>query len=927
MTNNWHRYFILFVGMLMQVSVCVGKSVPDNLKCELLVNPTAIDCAQPRLSWELNDDQRGTLQTWYHILVASSAEKLLKNEGDLWDSKNIASDSSVFILYKGRNLESRTKCYWKVQVGTNNGISQWSKPAKWAIGLLEEKEWNAKWTGLDRAFEWDQPDSIHTRLSARYFRKEFTAEKTIKKAIIYVSGLGLYNLEINGSKIGTQVLSPSPTDYTKSVKYNAFDVTESIAKGNNAIGVTLGNGRFFTMRYRDKYYAPGAHWLYNNKHFGFPKMILQLEIEYADGTKQTVVSDDTWKVTADGPIRSNSEFDGEEYDARKEMRGWNKVGFDDSAWLKAELVKSPGGKLEAQMNNNIQVMQGLKPRSIKPVANQKFIMDMGQNMVGFLRIKVKGKEGQTIHLRYAETLKPDGNLYMDNIREAYVTDKYTLKGNATENWEPKFTYHGFRYVELTGFTSQPNLADFEGCVVYDEMENTGKFETSDTTLNQIYSNAYWGIRGNYRGMPTDCPQRDERMGWLGDRATGSYGESFIFGNNNLYAKWLDDIEQAQRPNGSIPDVAPNYWDAYNDNMTWPGAYVIIANMLYNQYGNLAPIAKHYNSMKKWMDYMRVNFLKEGIMTKDTYGDWCMPPERLDMIFSEDSTRKTDGILIGTAFYYHLAGLMNKFAVLLDKRADADDFATQAEEVRQAFNEKFFNKNNSCYSNNTVTANLIPLCFNMVPAEFEAGVMNNIVTKTETVFNSHVSVGLIGIQWLMRGLSGHGRPDLAYRIASNRDYPGWGYMAASGATTIWELWNGNTADPAMNSGNHVMLLGDLIIWCYESLAGIKNKAGHTGFHQIEMHPYFIDRLSHVTASYHSVHGWIKSAWKRKGTTIGWNITVPANTTATIYFPTADNNAVTEGGEQLSNLKCAKFLRTEGGSSVFEIGSGNYSFNIK
>jgi alpha-L-rhamnosidase len=888
----------------------------SNLRCENLTNPV-IDISNPRLSWELSSKGRNVRQKSYRILVSSSLEKLNNDEGDVWDSQKVKSDNSTYIEYEGEKLNSRAEYYWKVKVKTNKGESEWSKPASWSMGLIEQTEWQAKWMGLDTISDKDVVTERKTRLAARYFRKEFDVPKKIEKAILYISGLGLYEAYINAGRIGEQVLAPTPTDYSKVVKYNSFDITKQLKEGKNAIGVVVGNGRFFFMRNR------------NVRNFGYPRMILQLEIKYSDGSNQTIVSDDSWKVTANGPILANNEFDGEEYDARKEFPGWDKPGFDDSGWLQAELVDAPGGKLEAQTNKNIKVMETIRPVSVNEIQPGIFVLDMGQNMVGWLRMKVNGKAGEEVKLRFAELLNNDGMLYVANLRNANATDKYILKGAANETWSPSFTYHGFRFVEISGFPGKPTVDNFEGLVVFDEMEATGEFETSDKTVNQIYQNALWGIKGNYRGMPTDCPQRDERMGWLGDRAVGSHGESFMFNINNLYAKWLDDIEQSQREDGSVPDVAPNYWSIYSDNMTWPGAYVIIANMLYEQYGDRKPIEKHYESMKKWICYMEDKYLKDGIMTKDTYGDWCMPPESPELIHSKDPARKTDGAVLGTTFYYRMLCLLEKFAVLLDKEDDAETFAQKAESIKTAFNNKYFNKENQQYSNNTVTANLLPLCYGMTPDEYKKGVFKNIVDKTMGEYKGHVSTGLVGMQWLMRGLSEYGRPDIAYKIVTNRDYPSWGYMIEKGATTIWELWNGDTANPEMNSGNHVMLLGDLIVWFYEYLAGIQNAPNGAGFEEIVMKPYPVDGLNYVKASYKSAKGLIKSEWSKKANgQFVWNITVPCNSTATIYVPIkTDKNKVTESGKKASSSKGVKFLRLTDKYRVFKIGSGNYSFKVK
>ncbi|HKJ41134.1 MAG TPA: family 78 glycoside hydrolase catalytic domain, partial [Sunxiuqinia sp.] len=588
----------------------------NNLKCEMLTNPLGIDAKHPRLSWQIESSQRGTLQKAYQILVASSKEKLDNNEGDLWDSGKMDSDKSLLVGYNGKQLQSREDCFWKVKVWTNKGESDWSEPAHWGMGFLYYKDWWGRWIGFDYAFPWDS-NTFHSRLSARYFRKEFEVKKPIKEARAYIMGVGLYELYFNGEKIGDKVLAPTPTDYTKNVKYNAFDVTKELQSGENAVGVILGNGRYYEMRQ----YKP-----YKVKTFGYPKLLMQLEIEYEDGSKDVLKTDDSWKGTADGPIRSNNEYDGEDYDARKEMPGWSKVGFDDSKWLQADYVQQPRGEYEAQMNPNMKVMQTIHPIGIKKLSPGKYILDMGQNMVGWLKMKVNGAAGDTVQLRFAEILKDDGEIFTANLRDAEQTDHYVLKGGGTETWAPRFVYHGFRYVEINGYPGEPKLENFEGEVVYDEMAKVGTFETSNALINQIYKNAYWGIRGNYKGMPVDCPQRNERQPWLGDRSTGCYGESFVFNNGSLYAKWVDDIGYSQKEDGCIGDVAPAFWRYYSDNMTWRGTYLMVADMLYRQYGDVKPIEKHYQSMKKWLQYMKDRYMTDDfIVTKDSYGDWCAPP--------------------------------------------------------------------------------------------------------------------------------------------------------------------------------------------------------------------------------------------------------------------------------------------------------------
>lgn len=916
MKKRLTSYSLVLAALMLACCQCMAGISTQNLRCEMLVNPHGIDVVHPRLSWEIIGNERAVRQTAYQILVASSPAKLAANVGDLWDSRKVASNRSVMVVYVGKLLASRTACYWKVKIWTNKGESTWSQPALWTMGLLNPADWKARWIGYDHGFASDSVSKF-SRLSARYYRKQFNAAQSIKKATVYVVGLGHYELFINGQPVSDQVLSTPPTDYTQSVIYNTFDVTKNIRQGANAITATLGNGRYFTMRPK---YKPQKI-----KEFGFPKLLLQLELEYANGSKQLIVSDGSWKFTADGPIRTNNEYDGEEYDATREFPGWNNVGFNDAKWLKPELVTAPGGKLVPQMNEPIRVVEMIKPIAIKKLNATTFIMDMGQNMAGWLNMKVKGSSGQQVQLRYAETVKEDGELSVANLRDAKVTDIYTLKGSTEESWHPVFVYHGFRYVEIVGYPGTPTVNDFEGQVVNDDLENTGRFETSSKLVNQIYRNAVWGIQANYKGMPLDCPQRNERMPWLADHATGAYSESFVFDNAKLYAKWLDDIQQAQKPDGALPDVAPAYWNYYSDNMTWPGTYLQIADMLYRQYGDVRPIARHYASMKKWLAYMKAKYMKDYVLTKDKYGDWCMPPESPELIHSKDSARTTDGELIASAYYFKMLGLMQGFAKLLNKPQDIKEFAALAAHVRSKFNQKFFNAQMQQYSNNTVTANLLPLYFDMVPQASRPAVAKSIQDKILIANNGHISTGVIGTQWLMRGLTNQGHADIAWRLANNTDYPSWGYMVNQGATTFWELWNGNTADPSMNSQNHVMLLGDLLVWLYEDLAGIRSDPAHPGFKRIIMKPQMVQGLNFVNASYHSINGFIKSNWKKDGDKLKWHITIPPNTTAMVYVPAQNANAITESGKKATLAQGVKYLRMENNCAVFEVGSGDYEFD--
>ena len=917
MKKSFLYTFILIASLCFSLAQAQNKISVTNLQCEMLNNPEGIDVVQPRLSWQIKSDVNDVKQTGYQIMVASTLENLNTNKADLWDSGKVKSNESVNIIYNGKKLGDRQNAFWKVTVFTNKGEIKSTENAHFSIGILTYADWKSThWIGYEKLSK-DDSVSQYSRLSARYLRKEIDLKKQVKNAKVYIMGMGLYEFYINGNKIGDQVLAPVPTDYTKNVKYNVFDVTSQLKEGKNMLGTILGNGRFFAMR---QDYKP-----YKIKSFGFPKMAMQLFVEYTDGTSEIIRTDDTWKITTDGPILSNNEYDGEEYDARKEMNGWATTNFDDKNWVNARYVQEPGGFYEAQMMPNMKIMGEVKPISIKATPKGTYILDMGQNMVGWLQLKVKGKSGEQITMKFSESLQAVGSLYTANLRDAKTTDVYTLKGEGEEIWEPRFIFHGFRFVEISGFTTKPTLDNFVGKVVYDDMKTIGTFESSDATMNQIFKNAWWGISGNYKGMPIDCPQRNERQPWLGDRTTGAYGESFLFDNQTLYAKWLDDIKYSQTQDGGLPDVAPAFWRYYGDNVTWPGTYITVGDMLYQQFGDKEVIKKQYPSMKKWMVYMEENYLQNDLMDKDKYGDWCVPPESLELIRSKDPARLTDGQLLSSAFYYQLLNIMKKFAKIANADADIAHYDDLAIRIKTAFNAKFLNTEKNYYANNTVTANVLPLAFGLVPENLIDKVFQNMVHEVEVTKNGHISTGVIGTQFLMRTLTNFGRGDLAYKLASNKTYPSWGYMVENGATTIWELWNGNTADPTMNSQNHVMLLGDLLIWYYENMAGIKSNPETPGFKQIIMKPDFNAGLTFVNASYESIYGLIKSDWKKNKNTLEWKITIPANSSAVVYLPTTNTSSIMVNKQKLAQFSTS--YKTENNNIVLILESGSYAVNIK
>ena len=923
---------ILFTLML---AACGSKVEITNLTVEMQDGSMPLATATPRFSWNYEARVDNVQQTSYRIIVASSEEKARRGEGDLWDSQTVDTSQMLYIPYEGKPLKSRDHCWWRVYTtvtyGNGRTIELESPVQYFEISLLDRSDWHAHWIGRD--YEDDKIDG-HTVVAARYLRKEFNLKNDIDHARLYISGLGQYQAFFNGQEVAPdELLKPALSDYTRRVYFNAYDVTDMLKKGDNAVGVILAPGRFTTVRHDTNY----LEWCGINHaaHYGRPQLLMQLEVFYVDGSTDTIVSGEGWRITNQGPIRKANEFDGETFDQHLDVAlgAWLHTDYNDSRWddaivdydrqnMNLEDRFNPRWKrrddkydasmpfpdsaeiaaqrleyeLTPQPNPNIRVMERLTPKSIFRKGD-KWILDMGQNMVGVMQVNdissllVKKDDGtgtDTITFRYAELLAADSTLYIDNLRSAECTDRYIAFAKYELPWHPQFVYHGFRYVEISGLPegSKPVLGDFTGLVLYDQMASTSSFKTDNDIINAVHRNAFWGIRSNYRSMPTDCPQRDERMGWTGDRTTGCYGESFLFDNHRLYAKWLQDLEDCQWPNGQLSDVAPAYWRNYTDNMTWPGAFITVADMLYTRFGDIEPMRRHYDAMRKWLLHMRLWYCKEGIMTRDCYGDWCMPPESPEMIHSKDPTRITEAAVISTPFYAYLCDIMKGFAIWLDKDNDADFFQQEFDTITAIYNSRYLDTITGNYANGTVTANILPLWFGMVPGELEDKVFANIISKTTNDFGGHVSTGVVGIQQLMRTLTNYGRSDLALHLATDTTYPSWGYMARRGATTIWELWNGDTGDPSMNSANHVMLLGDLLIWEYKYLAGIR--ALEPGYSKIQFRPTFVEGLNRIDCTYRSVSGTIESQWRRTGKGIEWTIVIPPNTTAEVHLPTADGN---------------------------------------
>lgn len=833
---------------------------PNHLTVEGRIEPMGLDTELPRFGWHIYSDKKNVIQQNYQIQVATSKTGKI----DVWDSGIVNSDQSQWVEMKSE-LQPNTTYYWRVKVKTNKGESLWSQWSQWTTGLLKEENWKGQWIGYD-SLTADVVMERHSRIAARHLRKLFTPKKNVKRATAHICGLGYYILNINGRRIGDYLLAPAPTQYDKAVCYDTYDVTKEIVNGQSSnckLEVVLAGGYFFPMTQNYQTNVRTA--------FGMPKLRMNLIVEYEDDTSETIATDSTWQVAVDGPIRYANLYDGTLIDYR----------MVPTEWMPVQVVEAPGKVMRGGLLSGVKTYATERQASITKTGDKRFILDFGTNNTGRIYLSdVTIANGDTIRIRYAETLKENSKeLYTANLRQAQNTDMFVGNGFPI-TMTTEFLWHGFRYMEVTGLDEQDVRRICRQLMTDDLLSDaTINISEGNGMLNKILANARRGILSNYKGIPMDCPQRDERMPWLGDRTIGCFGESYMTQNNALYVKWMQDICDAQRNDGNISDVCPAYWRLYNGNITWPAALPFGLEMLRLQYGDERPWKEHADNVRRFLAFAKKKSGNDGLITYDRYGDWCVPPATLDEVVTKDSTRMTDGALLSSCYYYYICMMMG-----MDDEAAA---------TREAINRTFLK--DGCYANGTVTANLLPLAMNLVPKEQRDSVMARFVRRVKGESGEpHIDCGVIGISWLMRYLSKAGLGDVAYQIASTKTYPGWGYMAENGATTIWELWNGNTANPSMNSGNHVMMLGDLIPWAYECVAGIAPDAEKPGFKHIIMHPDFsIDSIHGAKATYPSIYGDIVSDWKREGKYIVWQVTIPANTTATLYLPGGQTKTIGSG----------------------------------
>jgi alpha-L-rhamnosidase len=897
-------------SFLLLLSACTQTKV-SQLTVEFLNDPVGIDAKQPRLSWQLNSREKNVLQTAYEIRVAKDTADLAHNRQLVWQSGKVSSDKSLQRVYEGEHLQSGQKYCWQVRVWDNKGnVSHWSKVAFWQMGLLKPEDWKGKWIGLD--VDYIEPANDHRRLPARMLRREFELKKDVKSATVFLSGLGFSELYINGGKVDNRIMDPTHSNYSKRVMYTAFDITEFLKHGRNAMGVILGNGRFFSPRIKLPVTTPS---------FGFPKMLLQLQIQYTDGSSELIVSDEQWKITGEGPIRANSEFDGEEYDANMEQEGWDKAGFDESGWQPVQLVEAPGGRLIAQMLEPMRVIERIKPVSIHNSKSGGYVADFGENLYGMCQIKVQGPKGTKVVIRTSFDIDSTGNLDMAPNRSALSTDIYTLKGKGVEIWAPRFRGQGLRYAEITGWPGVLKTDEVEFLVVHSDLRQVGEFSCSNELVNNIYANMVRSVRMQERGVPMD-PDRDERQAWLSVSEMTSETEGYMYNVAAFYESFLGEARIDQSEDGCISE-AGSIWHWPTKDPCWPAVVTTTPWSNYRMYGDTRILEDNYEMMKKWVNYLDKLLDPDFIYRKGTYADWvdAYTMDRYDSPPFGGTSRE----LLSTAYFYYDMILAAKTAAFLHKTEDAGYFSAVAQKVKVAFNKAFLDTATGVYLNNTQAAYAMALEFGLVPDDCRQKVADRFVQNILVENKGHLTVGCPGVKWLMQALTHIGRTDVAYTILTQTTRPGWGYMVKKGGTSIWERWDRDTQTPGMNGQSQTILAGYLGAWMYRTLGGIAYDPEQPGFKHIIMHPEPVGDLTWVNVSFESLYGWIKSDWKSENGLFSWKVTIPPNTKATVYIPANDEASVKESGKKIENNSSLKFIRSEDNTVVYEIGSGDYIFS--
>jgi alpha-L-rhamnosidase len=885
---------LLLAALVQQLPAVTG------LRVEYLTNPLGIDAPRPRFSWKITSVARNTVQAAYQLQV-SRADHVL------WDSGRVPSDSSVFVSYKGPGLESRTRYGWRVRVWDGAGhASAWSAAAWWETGLLQPSDWTAAWIGTAPS----RTDSLPS--PSPLLRKTFRLNNAVASARVYATSLGLYELYLNGQRVGDQLFTPGWTSYRRRLQYQTYDVTNLLRSGANVIGAILGDGW-----YRGQLGFSGRRDVYG-KRVG---LLLQLEIRYRDGRTERVVSDSTWN-TATGPILTSDIYGGETYDARQERTGWTTAGYDDHSWTPVTRMEAPGSRLLAAESSPVRRIRELRPVAIRRAPSGEVIFDLGQNSTGWARLKARGAAGTTVTLRFAEVLDKEGNLYTANLRLANQTDRYTLKGGGEETYEPHFTFHGFRYVGVTGLPAAADTGTITGIVVSSDLQQTGTFETSDSLLNRLQQNIVWGQRSNFLDVPTDCPQRDERLGWTGDAQVFAPTAAFNLDVDGFFAKWLGDVAADQDPSGALPWVIPDVLGADSTNASgtagWSDATVIVPWTVYVAYGDRALLDRQYPSMRAWVEFEHRR-AGPGLIWRPgwQFGDWLA-------LHSDDpsypgATTNTD--FIATAYFAHSTDIVARAARALGNDVDAARYEALFRDVRAAFDREFVSATGRV-GENTQTAYALAIAFDLLPDSLVAPAASRLAADVRGR-GMHLTTGFLGTPQLLPVLSATGHLDEAYGLLLQKSYPSWLYPITRGATTMWERWDGirpdsSFEDPGMNSFNHYAFgaVGD---WMYRTIGGISVDPSVPGWKRARIAPRPGGGLTHARVALETPYGTVESAWRVDGPRFVLDVRLPPNTTAevTLWGTTP---------ERVIGLTGLRDVRQRGADVVISVGSGDYEFTV-
>lgn len=895
-----------------------GQTSVNQILCDSRTQPIGVDERRPALDWKLSSRQRNVLQNAYQVLVADDPALLRKDIGNIWDSKKTISHRSIQVLYSGKALESAKAYYWKVRVWDNYGkISSWSKPAQWQMGLLSTADWKgAKWIAYNK-----MPDSLKILPALEnpgdkrwkkgtdilpLLRKKFEVAKKVKRATVFITGLGQFELSVNGKKVGDHFLDPGWTQFEKHALYVSFDITDNLKEGENVMGVMLGNGF---------YYIPGDRYHKLKGAFGYPKMICRTLIEYTDGSTQNLISDDTWK-TAPGPVTFSSIYGGEDYDATLKQKGWDSPGFDDSKFQQAIIVDgSP--VLASQAEEPLKIFDKFTASSITQPKPGVWVYDMGQNASAIPQITVKGKRGSVVKITPAELLD-DNSLVMQAPVGAPVYFNYTLSGDGNETWHPQFMYCGFRYVQIEGAVPEnkdnpggfPVLAEVSSLHTRNGAATIGTFNCSNELFNKIFNLINWAIKSNTVSIFTDCPHR-EKLGWLEEAHLVGSSIHYNYDIATLIRKVIRDMMHSQTAEGLIPDIAPEYVQftaGFRDSPEWGSSGVILPWYMYQWYGDTQVLEDSYPMMKRYVAYLekksKNHILYFGL------GDWYdLGPKDLG------PSQLTPGGITSTAIYYYDLKILAQTAAVLHNRADEKKYTELSLQVKKAYNETFFNKQTSQYGTGSQTANAISVYMGLADEDGKEKVINNLIQDIRNHQNG-VTAGDIGFRYLLRVLDDAGRSDVIFDMNSRSDVPGYGYQLAQGATSLTESWAGNR----ISSNNHFML-GHLMEWFYSGLGGIKPAPGAVAFKEIIIRPEVVGDVTHAKTTFVSPYGPIENEWSKEGDKFIMKTKIPVNTTATIYLPANTNSVIKEGGAL--TLKTLKF---ENGKALIKVGSGSYSFTV-